>query len=70
MKLTLRYFIINKNTTVMHIYGMCQQTKPRNVAIRLFEKESDLIEYAGRPLRLCQSCQQSLKNKTTGAIFL
>ncbi len=55
-----RYFVINKSSPVMHIYGLCQQTKPRSVAIRLFESEMELSEYAQRKLRLCEACQKAL----------
>lgn len=51
-----RYFVINAQTDIMHIHGYCQQTKPRNMPIRLFDTSEELERYAGRPLRLCQDC--------------
>ncbi len=60
----IRYFIINSNTDVMHIHGLCQHTKPRKVPIRLFDQPQELEAYAGRKLRLCKVCQtesESLK---------
>ena len=60
----IRYFIINTKTNVMHIYGFCQQTKPRSVPIRLFDTHEELEVYAGRPLKLCSTCRRQLKTKT------
>ena len=57
----IRYFVINKNTDVMHIYGFCQQTKPRTVPIRLFDTVEELEAYAGRKLRLCKDCAKMKK---------
>ena len=55
----VRYFIINEKTNIMHIYGCCQQTKPRSVPIRLFDTPQEAEAYAGRPLVLCKLCQKS-----------
>lgn len=54
----IRYFVINKKTDVMHIYGNCQQTKPRNIPIRLFDSKQELEVYAGRKLTLCRRCEK------------
>lgn len=59
----IRYFVINGKTRIMHIYGYCQQTKVRNVPIRLFDTQQELEHYAGRPLSLCKDCQKALLNK-------
>ena len=60
----LRYFIINSNTCIMHIQGLCEHTKARSYPIRLFESKEELESYAGRNLRLCKVCQKALlKNK-------
>ena len=60
----IRYFVINEKTNIMHMYGGCQQTKPRSVPIRLFDTEKELVAYAGRPLILCKACaKMRLKNK-------
>ena len=56
----IRYFVINSKTTTMHIYGGCQQTKVRNVPIRLFDTTQELENYAGRKLRLCENCRKKL----------
>ena len=56
----IRYYIINSKTDIMHIYGYCEQTKPRKVPIRLFEDVPTLENYAGRKLRLCKICQKKL----------
>ncbi len=56
----IRYFIINRNTDVMHVHGLCPHTKPRKVPIRLFDTPEELEAYAGRKLRLCRVCQQEL----------
>lgn len=56
----IRYFILNDKTHIMHIHGLCQQTKPRSVPIRLFDTQMELETYAGRPLQLCKACQKSL----------
>lgn len=61
MQPPIRYFIINDKTCVMHVFGFCQQTKSRNIPIRLFDSQEELQVYAGRPLRLCRTCQQELK---------
>ena len=58
----IRYFVINEKTSVMHIYGCCQQTKPRSVPIRLFDTRQELEAYAGRPLQLCMACAKNQKN--------
>ncbi len=52
----IRYFVINRNTEVMHIHGLCPHTKPRKVPIRLFDTPRELENYAGRTLRLCKVC--------------
>lgn len=54
-----RYFVINAQTDVMHIYGCCQQTKPRSIPIRLFDTSQELERYAGRPLQLCLNCAKA-----------
>ena len=56
----VRYFIVNRHTQTMHIFGCCQQTKPRSVPIRLFDTKKELEVYAGRPLKLCKACQKFL----------
>ena len=58
--LQIRYFIINTLTDTMHIHGLCQHTKPRKVPIRLFDRQEDLEDYAGRKLRLCKVCEKEL----------
>lgn len=55
----VRYFVINEKTPVMHIYGYCQQTKPRSVPIRLFDTPAELEAYAGRKLKLCKACAKT-----------
>ena len=45
----------------MHIYGGCQQTKPRSVPIRLFDTSQELEKYAGRSLKLCKACAKALR---------
>ena len=57
----VRYFVINKKTNIMHIYGGCQQTKPRSVPIRLFDTKQELEAYAGRSLTLCKVCAKTEK---------
>lgn len=60
----VRYFVVNSKTGVAHIYGYCQQTKPRGVPIRLFDSLRELEQYACRPLHLCRDCgRQQDKNK-------
>ena len=59
----IRYFIVNRKTTTMHIYGCCQQTKVRSVPIRLFDSPEELEVYAGRKLTLCENCQKKLREK-------
>ena len=61
MEVPIRYFVINRNTDIMHIYGFCQQTKPRAVPIRLFDAQKDLEAYCGRPLVLCKACRKELE---------
>lgn len=56
----IRYFVINAKTNIMHIYGCCQQTKVRNVPIRLFDTPQELEAYAGRKLTLCENCRKKL----------
>lgn len=58
-----RYFVVNSKTTIMHIYGCCQQTKVRKVPIRLFDTPEELEAYAGRKLCLCENCQKKLNEK-------
>ena len=62
MNVPIRYFVINKKTQIMHVYGFCQQTKPRNIPIRLFDTEAELREYAGRELTMCQACRKELES--------
>ncbi len=57
----VRFFVVNVGTNIMHIYGRCQQTKPRSVPIRLFDTPQELEAYAGRPLKLCKACQKMLE---------
>ena len=59
----IRYFILNAKTQIMHIHGVCQQTKPRAVPIRLFDTQAELEAYAGRSLTLCKACQKALEGK-------
>ena len=59
----IRYFVINSKTTTMHIYGGCQQTKVRNVPIRLFDTPQELESYAGRKLKLCENCRKKLEKE-------
>lgn len=59
----IRYFVLNSKTTVMHIYGCCQQTKVRNIPIRLFDTPEELEAYAGRKLTLCENCRKKLNEK-------
>ena len=56
----IRYFIVNEKTDIMHVFGFCQQTKKRNIPIRLFDEVEELEGYAQRPLRLCSACAQEL----------
>ena len=58
-----RYFVLNATTNIMHIYGYCQQTKVRNVPIRLFDTPKELEAYAGRKLTLCQHCLKKLNEQ-------
>lgn len=55
----VRYFVINEKTNIMHIHGYCQQTKVRNVPIRLFDTQKELEAYANRPLHLCKACAKA-----------
>ena len=59
----IRYFVINSKTTIMHIYGGCQQTKVRNVPIRLFDTPQELEAYAGRKLKLCENCRKKAEKQ-------
>ena len=59
----IRYFVINSKTTTMHIYGGCQQTKVRNVPIRLFDTPQELESYAGRKLKLCENCRKKMEKE-------
>ena len=61
--LLIRYFVVNRKTTTMHIYGFCQHTKVRNVPIRLFDSPEELEIYAGRKLTLCENCRKKLIEK-------
>ena len=61
LEIPIRYFVINRATPVMHIYGFCQQTKPRAVPIRLFDKVEDLEKHTGRQLALCKACRKELE---------
>jgi len=47
----------------MHVYGCCQQTKVRNIPIRLFDTPEELENYAGRKLTLCENCRKKLNEK-------
>ena len=59
----VRYFVVNAKTTTMHIYGCCQQTKVRNIPIRLFDTTAELEAYAGRKLTLCANCRKRINGK-------
>ena len=59
----IRYFVINAKTTIMHIYGGCQQTKVRKIPIRLFDTPEELEAYAGRKLTLCENCRKRITEK-------
>lgn len=59
----IRYFVVNAKTSTMHIYGCCQQTKVRNIPIRLFDTASELEAYAGRKLSLCENCRKKINEK-------
>lgn len=61
MRPPIRYFVINNKTDVMHIFGFCQQTKKRSIPIRLFDSVEELEKHAGRPLRLCRTCEMEHK---------
>jgi hypothetical protein len=61
--LPIRYFVINAKTSTMHIYGCCQQTKVRNVPIRLFDTIEELETYAGRKLTLCENCRKKINER-------
>ena len=56
MRAPIRYFVVNENTKVMHIFGFCPQTKVRKIPIRLFDIPEQLYQHVGRPLRLCAVC--------------
>jgi hypothetical protein len=58
----IRYFVVNEKTNVMHVFGLCRQTKMRSIPIRLFENPEELCIHVGRPLRLCRSCQAELRH--------
>lgn len=60
LDLNHRYFVINKTTSIMHIHGLCQHTKPRDIAIRLFESAEQVSAFVNKPLRLCKACQKAL----------
>ena len=55
-----RYFVINKNTSIMHVHGMCQQTKSRDIPIRLFESVEDITNFSKKELRLCKICEKAI----------
>ena len=57
----IRYFAVNEKTEIMHISGLCRQTKKRDIPIRLFDTPEELCTYAGRPLRLCRACLLKLR---------
>ncbi len=57
----VRYFVLNPKTSVVHIYGCCQQTKSRAVPIRLFDSKEELEAYVGRPMQLCKHCRKTLE---------
>lgn len=57
----IRYFVINRNTDIVHVYGFCQQTKPRAVPIRLFDSQEELETHCGRKLTLCKTCRKELE---------
>lgn len=52
----IRYFVVNEKTQVMHICGLCNQSRKRDIPIRLFDTPQELQEYAGRTLTLCNIC--------------
>ena len=60
----IRYFVINTKTKTMHIHGCCQQTKVRNIPIRLFDSPEELEAYAGRKLILCENCRKKINGQT------
>lgn len=60
MRIPIRYFVVNAQSPVMHVFGLCRHTKKRSVPIRLFDTPQELEVYAGRPLRLCNICRQEL----------
>ena len=57
----IRYFVLNKKTNLMHVHGLCQQTKPRPIPIRLFDTPQELEAYAGRKLTLWSACRRELE---------
>lgn len=57
----VRYFVVNRKTATMHIYGCCQQTKARSIPIRLFDSPRELEVYAGRKLTLCANCRKKMQ---------
>lgn len=59
MRTPIRFFVINEKTPIMHIFGLCPQTKKRSIPIRLFDTQEELQSYAGRTLRLCKTCLQA-----------
>lgn len=58
MRTPIRYFVVNDKTEIMHIFGLCPQTKKRSVPIRLFDTPEELQTHTGRKLRLCSACQR------------
>ncbi len=59
MNRPIRYFVVNDKTQIMHILGLCPQTKNRDVPIRLFDSPQQLQEYAGRELNMCSICARA-----------
>lgn len=60
LEIPIRYFVINKKTDIMHIYGFCQQTKSRSIPIRLFDSTTELERHSGKALTLCKACRKEL----------
>ena len=62
-QLPIRYFMLNSKTGIAHIYGYCQQTRPRAIPIRLFDSYEELEKYAQRPLKMCVCCERQRKKE-------
>lgn len=60
MRIPIRYFVVNAQSPVMHVFGLCRQTKKRSVPIRLFDTPQELESHTGRSLRLCKTCRQEM----------